>query len=207
MEFRELAVSGAWEITPRLLTDQRGTFHEVFRDSVFAPHAGRELAIRQVNYSTSAAGVVRGVHFTAVPPGQAKYVTCTRGAILDYVIDVRVGSPTFGSHDTVVLDDVRHGAVYLPEGFGHMFVSLEDDSTVVFLCSQPFAPEREFGISPFCETLALELPTRGRNEEPLTYKLSDKDRAAPDLREALRLGILPTLAAQQDFLRSMRRGA
>jgi len=204
VEYRELSVGGAWEITPRVFADPRGSFHEVFRAAAFVPHAGHDLTVRQVNSSTSAAGVVRGIHFAAVPPSQAKYVTCTRGAVLDYVVDIRLGSPTFGAHDTVLLDDVAHRAVYVPEGLGHMFVVLEDDSTVMYLCSQPYAPAREFGITPFCETLALELPTRGRDGQMLEYRLSDKDRAAPDLRAAERLGILPTYAAQQEFVQSLR---
>jgi dTDP-4-dehydrorhamnose 3,5-epimerase len=204
MEFRELSVGGAWEITPRVLEDPRGSFHEAFKGAAFAGHVGHSLVVRQVNTSTSIAGVVRGVHFAAVPPGQAKYVTCTHGAVLDYVVDIRLGSPTFGTYDTVLLDDTARRAVYIPEGLGHLFVSLQDDSTVTYLCSQPYAPGREFGITPFCETLALDLPTLGRDGRTLEYRLSDKDRAAPDLSEAERLGVLPTYAAQQEFVTSLR---
>lgn len=202
-----MAVGGAWEITPRVLADPRGSFHETFKGAVFAGHVGHALVVRQVNTSTSAAGVVRGVHFAAVPPGQAKYVTCTHGTVLDYVVDIRLGSPTFGTYDTVLLGGTTRRAVYIPEGLGHLFVSLEDDSTVTYLCSQPYAPGREFGITPFCETLALELPTHGRDGQTLEYRLSDKDRAAPGLREAERLGILPTFAEQQHFVESLREEA
>ena len=83
----------------------------------------------------SAPGVLRGIHFSDVPPGQAKYVTCVAGAVLDVVVDIRVGSPTFGQWDSVLLDDVDRREIYLAEGLGHAFMSLADGSTVVYLCS------------------------------------------------------------------------
>lgn len=204
-QYRELAVDGAWEITPQLHRDARGVFNEVHRNAEFARHVGYPLTVQQVNTSSSAAGVVRGIHFATVPPGQAKYVTCPRGAVLDYVVDIRIGSPGFGTYDAVLLDDVDRRSVFIPAGLGHMFVSLEDDSTVVYLCSEPFAPGREFGANPFSESLAIELPTRGRDGAPLQHRLSDKDRAAPSLEEAAGLGLLPTYAAQQELLVSLRK--
>ena len=104
---------------------------------------GHRLDLQQANCSVSAAGVLRGIHFADVPPGQAKYVTCVKGAVLDVAIDVRVGSPTFGTWDAVLLDDVDRRAVYLSEGLGHAFLSLEDDSTVLYLCSTGYSPGRE----------------------------------------------------------------
>ena len=89
----------------------------------------------------SAKGVVRGIHFSDVPPGQAKYVTCVAGAVLDVVVDIRVGSPTFGRWDSVLLDDVDRRQIYLGEGLGHAFMSLADGSTVVYLCSTAYAPD------------------------------------------------------------------
>ena len=85
--------------------------------------------------SVSKAGTLRGIHFADVPPGQAKYVTCPAGAVIDFIIDVRVGSPTFGAVDAVRLDTVDRRAVYLSEGFGHGFLALEDGSTLTYLCS------------------------------------------------------------------------
>ncbi len=96
----------------------------------------------QVNTSVSRRGVVRGIHYADIPPGQAKYVTCQRGAVLDFAIDIRVGSPTFGQWDSELLDAVDRRAIYLAEGLGHAFVALQDDSTVTYLVSSPFDPER-----------------------------------------------------------------
>ncbi len=205
MEFRELAVPGSWEITPRLFADPRGVFLELFKETAFVDAVGHPLDLKQANCSVSSAGVVRGIHFAQIPPSQAKYVTCPRGAVMDYVIDIRVGSPTFGRWDSVLLDDVDRRAVYVSEGLGHMFVSLEDNSTVVYLCSAPYAPGREFGVNPRCETVGIEFPARARDGSPLELLLSEKDAAAPGLLEAAALGLLPTWEEQQAFIASMGR--
>lgn len=206
MEFRELTVSGSWEITPKQFGDPRGVFLEVFKAREFEQAVGRSLDLRQANCSVSAAGVARGIHFAQIPPSQAKYVTCPRGAVLDYVIDIRVGSPTFGAWDSVLLDDVDRRAVFISEGLGHMFVSLEDASTVVYLCSAPYAPGREFGVNPRCAVVGIEFPTRARDGSPLELLLSEKDAAAPGLLEAKDLGLLPEFAEQQAFLAGLASG-
>src|SRR5690606_31779961 len=107
VDIREMTVPGAWVVTPRVLTDARGAFTESFKASEFEKATGRPLDLRQVNVSVSAAGVLRGIHYTEDPPGQAKYVTCVRGAFLDVVVDLRPGSPTFGHWDSVLIDDVN----------------------------------------------------------------------------------------------------
>jgi len=203
VQFRELAIDGAWEITPRQLADSRGVFLEVFKEAPFVDSVGRPLDLKQVNCSVSAAGVARGIHFARIPPSQAKYVTCPKGAVLDFVIDIRVGSPTFGTWDSVLLDDVDRRAIFISEGLGHMFVSLEDGSTVMYLCSAPYAPGREFGVNPRCETVGIEFPTRARDGSPIEILLSDKDAAAPSLLQAQEMGLLPALEEQQDFLRPL----
>ena len=200
MEFRQLKVPGAWEITPKQLGDPRGVFLEWFKASTFAETVGGPLDLQQANCSVSAAGVLRGIHFADVPPGQAKYVTCAKGAVLDVAVDIRVGSPTFGVWDTVLLDDVDRRAIYLPEGLGHAFLSLEDDSTVMYLCSTGYAPGREHGINPLDPAIGIDWPTTGRNGLALTPILSDKDLAAPSLAEAAAQGLLPTLASVEAYL-------
>ncbi len=141
MQIRPLAVPGAWEATPRQFVDERGVFLEWFTAASFTGAAGHRFDLAQANVSVSARGVLRGIHVADVPPGQAKYVTCVAGAVLDVVVDLRVGSPTFGAWDSTVLDAVDRRAVYLSEGLGHAFLSLEDGSTVVYLCSEPYAPD------------------------------------------------------------------
>ncbi|HEY0188623.1 MAG TPA: dTDP-4-dehydrorhamnose 3,5-epimerase [Cellulomonas sp.] len=206
MEYRELSVPGAWEFTPRLLGDPRGLFLEAYKADVLTEAVGHPLDLRQVNCSVSAAGVLRGVHFADVPPSQAKYVSCVAGAVLDLIVDIRVGSPTFGRWDSVLLDDVDRRAVYLSEGLGHAFLSLADGSTVTYLCSAGYAPGREHGVHPLDPEIGLELPRTGRDGRPLTITLSDKDQAAPTLAEAAEAGLLPQHADVLAYVGSLGQG-
>lgn len=187
MQIRELSIAGSFEVTPRQFPDDRGAFWEWYRFDALAEAVGHPLDLRQGNGSISKRGVVRGIHFADVPPSQAKYVTVTSGAVIDYIIDIRVGSPTFGKWEAVRLDTVDRRAVYIGEGLGHAFVSLEDDSTVTYLVSEVFNPTAEHGVTPLDPTIALEFPAEAG--EPL---LSPKDLEAPTLLEAEAAGLLPT---------------
>lgn len=184
--WRELSVPGAWEITPQVHADGRGSFFEWFTDSGFAEMAGHRFDMRQANCSVSAAGVLRGLHFARLPPGQSKYVTCVRGSVFDVVVDIRVGSPTYGRWDCVVLDDVARRSVYLSEGLAHGFLALTDDSTVMYLCSSPYEPQREHTISAFDPAIGIAWPLPGAQ-----LLLSDRDAAAPSMAEVRAAGLLP----------------
>ena len=186
MDIRELSIAGSFEITPKQFPDDRGVFLEYYRFDKLAEAVGHPLDLKQANTSVSKRGTVGGIHFADVPPSQAKYVTCTRGAVIDFVIDIRVGSPTFGQWDQVRLDDVDRRAIYIPEGLGHCFVALEDESTVSYLCSATYAPGREHGVNPLCKTVGLALQLR---EDELL--LSPKDTEAPGLLKAKEQGLLP----------------
>ena len=203
MELRELSVPGAWEVTPKQFGDPRGVFLEWFKEEHFTAAVGHRLDLRQANCSVSAAGVLRGIHFADVPPGQAKYVTCLAGAVLDVVVDIRVGSPTFGQWDSVLLDDVDRRAIYLGEGLGHAFMSLADGSTVAYLCSTPYAPGREHGIHPLDREVGIVWPTRARDGSALSPQLSDKDSAAPGLTQAREAGLLPDLATVRSYVEGL----
>lgn len=187
MQIEELPIEGAWVVTPRIHGDDRGAFLEWFKDPVFHEAVGQRLDLAQANCSVSARGVVRGIHFADVPPSQAKYVTCVKGAVLDVIVDIRVGSPTFGQWTSVLLDDRDRRAVYLSEGLGHGFASLADGSTVVYLCSEPYAPTREHEVHPLDPALGIDWQLAGTEPE-----LSGKDAAAPTLAEAAERGLLPT---------------
>lgn len=187
MQIRELKIPDSYEITPKQFGDDRGVFLEWYRFDRLAEVVGHSIDLRQANTSVSKRGVVRGIHFADVPVGQAKYVTATHGAVLDYVVDIRVGSPTFGQWDSVLLDDVDRRAIYLAEGLGHAFVALTDDATVSYLVTDTFKAEREHGIDPLDAEIGLVFPPEAG--EPL---LSSKDTAAPSLAEAAASGLLPT---------------
>jgi dTDP-4-dehydrorhamnose 3,5-epimerase len=201
MEIRELAVGHAWEITPHQFEDRRGIFVETFKSSTLAEVVGYELTVAQVNCSTSRRGVLRGIHSVAVPRGQAKYITCLRGAVLDIVVDIRVGSPRFGRYDTVRLDDVDRRSVFVSEGLGHGFVALTDDATVMYLCSTPHNPVGEFGVHPLDPAIGVPWPA------DLAPILSAKDEAAPTLEEARAKGLLPSYEACLAFYDSLRETA
>jgi dTDP-4-dehydrorhamnose 3,5-epimerase len=185
MDIRALSIEGSFEITPRQFPDDRGVFLESYRGDQLAQAIGHRLEIVQTNVSVSSRGTVRGVHFADVPPSQAKYVTALSGSLIDFVIDIRVGSPTFGTWDSVLLDTVDRRAIYLAEGLGHAICSLADNSTVMYLCSATYDPGREHGVNPLDPTLGLAVP------EGVTPVLSTKDAAAPSLSQAAALELLP----------------
>lgn len=204
MQVRRLSIDGAWEFTPTQHGDSRGLFLEAFKAPVVSEVIGHPFDLAQVNMSVSAAGSLRGVHFADVPPGQAKYVTCPVGAVLDVIVDIRVGSPTFGTYDTVLLDDVDRRAVYLGEGLGHAFLALADGSTVAYLCSAGYNPTGEHGINPLDPELGIEWPTVGRDGTALAYELSEKDTAAPTLAQAAESGLLPKYDEVAAYVGSLR---
>jgi dTDP-4-dehydrorhamnose 3,5-epimerase len=194
VRIRELAVPDAWEITPVQRADERGLFLEWYRFDRLEEAIGHPLDLRQANTSVSRRGVVRGIHFADLPPGQAKYVTALHGAVLDFVVDIRVGSPTFGTWDSVLLDTTDRRAIYLAEGLGHCFVALSDDATVSYLVSDVYSPEREHGINPLDPDVGLDFPI---DRDDLV--LSPKDTDAPGLLEARDAGLLPTIEATRQF--------
>lgn len=185
MSSRALAVAGAWVFTPQQHRDDRGVFLESYRADLLVQVIGHRLQVAQVNYSVSRRGTIRGVHFADVPPGQAKYVTCSLGAVLDVVVDVRQGSPTFGAWDAVRLDDRDREAVYVAEGLGHAFMTLTEEATVTYLCSELYAPDREHGVNPLDPALGIGWPSE---IEPV---LSPRDKEAPSLAEVRAQGLLP----------------
>ena len=187
MEIRPLAVPDSYVLDLVPHGDPRGRFTEWYRADVLAEATGSALPLAQANHSVSARGALRGVHFALVPPGQAKYVYCPAGKVLDVVVDLRVGSPTFGVHDAVLLDSEQPRAVYLAEGLGHAFVALADATSVTYLVSTGYSPGREFGVHPMDPELDLPWPA------DVEFQLSAKDLAAPTLAEARAQGLLPTM--------------
>ncbi|MYQ79108.1 MULTISPECIES: dTDP-4-dehydrorhamnose 3,5-epimerase [unclassified Streptomyces] len=195
---RRLSVPGAWVHEPTVFPDDRGSFHEWFRAADLGAAAGHTLGLAQANFSRSRRGTLRGIHFADVPPGQAKYVKCVRGAVLDVIVDVRTGSPTFKRWEAVRLDDTDHRAVYLAEGLGHGFMALTDDACVLYLCSEGYAPEREHGVDPLDPDLGIAWPA---DIAPL---LSPKDASAPKLAEAKERGLLPSYAECEAYYARLR---
>lgn len=198
MNIVPLDVPDSWVCTPRQFPDDRGLFLEWFRGDLLAQAIGRRFEVVQANHSVSRRGVVRGVHYADVPPGQAKYVYCSRGAVLDVIIDIRTGSPTFGRSVTVQLDDVDRRGVFIAEGLGHAFCVLSETADVTYLVSTEYRPGAEHGVNPLDEALGLSWPL------PLDeLVISPKDTDAPSLADAHRDGLLPSYEGCQEWYASL----
>ena len=176
MEANPLSIEGVWSFTPILRPDDRGVFLESFKASVLEETVGHSFDLQQMNISM--------------------YVQCFSGRILDVVVDIRVGSPTFGQWDAIELDDQTRTGLYISEGLGHAFCALTDSVTVGYLCSEPYAPTREHGIHPLDPELGLPWP------EGQTV-MSPKDAAAPTLAEAMASGLLPQYDECRSYIASL----
>lgn len=198
MQIRELSIPDSYEITPKQFGDDRGVFLEWYRFDRLEEVVGHSIDLKQANTSVSKRGSVRGIHFADIPPSQAKYVTAPHGAVLDFVIDIRVGSPTFGQWDSVLLDDVDRRAIYIAEGLGHCFVALTDNATVSYLVTDTFNPGREHGINPLDPEIGLEFGI-----DLGDALLSPKDTEAPSLAEAAASGLLPSWDAARAYYETL----
>jgi dTDP-4-dehydrorhamnose 3,5-epimerase len=184
VKVEELAVRDAYRISPERLLDERGHFYEALRQDEFFDATGHRFRVRQANYSVSRRDVLRGIHGVATPDGQAKYVTCVRGAVLDIVVDLRPGSPTYLAHAANRLDAESGLALYIAEGLGHAFLALTDGACMSYLCSTSYEPGTPFEVNPLDPELDLPWELRG---PPI---LSAKDRNAPTVAEAVAGGLL-----------------
>ncbi|MDP9852079.1 dTDP-4-dehydrorhamnose 3,5-epimerase [Corynebacterium lowii] len=189
---------GALRLVPTVHPDRRGAFHEWFKASEFEQATGYPLDVQQANMSTSKAGVLRGLHYAEVPPGQAKLVTCSAGAIFDVLVDVRTGSETFGQWAGFELSEENRQGLYIPAGFAHGFLALSD-ATVVYLTTSEYAPEVEHGIDPLDPAIGIEWPVAGG--QPI---LSSKDQQAPSLATAEEDGHLPSAEEARAYYTELR---
>ena len=196
MKAKPLEISGAWEVELKKFDDSRGFFFESFRSDFSHDTFGRKFTVKQTNTSVSAKGAVRGIHYALVPPSQAKYVQCQKGSIMDYVIDIRIGSPTFGKSLSIELDSDTPRAIFIEEGLAHAFVALEDETVVTYLVNENFNPEREKGINPFDKELAINWPK-------MDLLLSEKDKTAISLTKAKELDLLPSFDQCKQFIKTL----
>lgn len=196
MKAHPLKISGSWKIEFQKFDDNRGFFYESFKEEDFKNQIGRNLNIKQTNTSSSSKGSLRGIHYALVPPSQAKLVQCQRGSIKDYVIDIRVGSPTFGQFEEIELNENSARAVFIEEGLAHAFVALENQSVVTYFVTEKYNPEREKGINPFDKTLNVKWPD-------IELILSEKDKQAISLEESKNQGLLPTFDECKKFIKSL----
>lgn len=145
MDHQLFHIEGLIEFTPRVFRDDRGYFLETFSQRWFTPF-GLQPSFVQDNQSVSGRGVLRGLHFQKPPHAQGKLVRVTTGKALDVVVDLRKDSPTYGQHVSCLLDAVKHNQFYIPAGFAHGFVALEDNTTFLYKCTAYYAPAAEGGV-------------------------------------------------------------
>lgn len=196
MKATPLSINGSWKIDFQRFDDNRGYFYESFKDEDFKSQIGRNFVIKQTNTSSSSKGSVRGIHYALVPPSQAKLVQCQRGSIKDYVIDIRVGSPTFGKFEEIELNENSASAVFIEEGLAHAFVALENQTVVTYYVTEKYNPDREKGINPFDKSLNVKWPE-------IELVLSEKDKQAITLEEAKNQGLLPSFDECKKFINSI----
>lgn len=185
MTAKPLFIHGAWLLQSRVFADDRGTFSEWFKGSLLTELTGESFEPVQANVSVSNAGVIRGIHYSLAPRGQAKLVTVLRGSIMDVAIDVRVGSSTFGKYESAELRAGDGQTMFLRHDMAHAFQALEDNTVVSYLVSSEYSPTEEKEISPMCSTLNIQW------SKQLKTVLSEKDRVAPDIAQQSAAGLLP----------------
>ena len=185
-----LNVAGAKALYPKVNRDHRGHFVTTYSTAVSERPAAHDsepsmshFLIAQVSHSRSRRGIARGIHFTTTPPGCAKLVWCAAGAALDFVVDLRVGSPTFGTWDQVTLDPEQGCVLSLPVGLGHGYVATADDTVMTYLLSTTYVPEHEQALAFTDADLGLPVPADA--------EMSERDSNAPTLRDWESHGGLP----------------
>ncbi|MDO7172153.1 dTDP-4-dehydrorhamnose 3,5-epimerase [Mariniflexile sp. AS56] len=156
MTVEETYLGGCFVITPKVFEDERGYFFESFNKNVFEKEAGIVADFVQDNQSKSSKGVLRGLHFQKGAYAQAKLVQVIKGKVLDVCVDIREGSPTFGKHYSLILDDQNRQQLYVPRGFAHGFVVLEDHTIFSYKCDNFYNKESEGGIIYNDENLQID---------------------------------------------------
>jgi dTDP-4-dehydrorhamnose 3,5-epimerase len=179
VHFERLAIPGLLLLTPRRHGDRRGFFSETFREDLFEEHASKRRAFVQDNHVYSAQkGVLRGLHFQLPPRAQGKLVRCIRGSILDVDVDIRTGSPTFGHHVSVELSASNWKQLWVPPGFAHGYITLEENSEVIYKVTDYYVPQCDRGIA--WDDPLLNIDWQFPRTE---IYLSDKDRKQPRLAD------------------------
>ena len=171
-------IEGVVIVEPKVFGDERGYFMESFSERDFEAHTGLNVRFVQDNESCSKRGVLRGLHFQREPYAQAKLVRVVRGRVLDVAVDIRPESPTFGKYVMTELSGDNHRQMFIPKGFAHGYVVLEDDTVFQYKCDEYYHPEAEGGIAWNDPQIGIEWPIAEG-----AVILSEKDQNRPLLSE------------------------
>lgn len=184
MKIIETDIVGCLILESGVFGDDRGLFREWFKLGDLAA-VGQDFRVEQANFSVSSKNVVRGLHYSLAPRGQAKLVTCAQGTLDDVIVDIRDGSPTFGAVVVVSLAAHEGRSVLLPEGMAHGFCVTSESGALAYLLSTPYDAPNELEIHPFDPEINVPWPLSG---EPI---MSGKDAAAPSWAERRAAGQVP----------------
>ena len=179
MKIEHTPLKDCFVLTPTIFTDERGTFYETYNEVLFEKVTGQKVNFVQDNQSTSAYGVIRGLHYQAGEMAQSKLVRALQGSILDIVVDIRKESETFGKHFSIVLDDVIQQQLFVPRGFAHGFITLSPTSIFAYKCDNFYDKTSEQGIIYNDATLSLDWHLQQDK-----FILSEKDQILPTFLEA-----------------------
>ena len=163
---------------PKIFGDERGYFFESFRQDVFEEAVGKVNFV-QDNQSKSSYGVLRGLHFQRPPYAQSKLVRCLKGEVLDVAVDIRLGSPTYGKHVAVRLNDIEQRQLWIPQGFAHGFLVLSESAIFAYKCDNYYTPEYDGGVRWDDTEININWEL-----SKAAIKLSDKDKIQPFLKDA-----------------------
>jgi dTDP-4-dehydrorhamnose 3,5-epimerase len=189
MEITSLGIEGAWLIQSKRFTDTRGQFQEWFKRSEVLTKTGFDFEVEQGNFSVNHKGVIRGIHYSLSSKGQAKWVSCISGEILDVIVDIRPSSSTFKRIEYVTLKHQDGRAILINSGLGHGFISKTDNTVVSYLLSSEYSPGDEYEINPFDKELNINWNLESMNKHKLI--ISAKDSNAPSLQERFHSKKLP----------------
>ena len=188
MELTRLGIEGAWLAESPIWNDNRGHFREWFKRDEVLSRTGIDFSVQQANVSQSQRGVIRGIHYSLAPGGQAKWVTCVQGSIIDVIVDIRPKSPTFKKYEFVYLQENAGRALLIGAGLGHGFLSLEDNTVTTYLLSSGYNTDLEYAVNFYDKDLDINISNELVSLKPL---LSEKDSLAPGLMDLERRNLLP----------------
>ena len=188
MQFHQLTsnngktIMGPLVIIPKIFKDKRGSFYESWNQTLFDNAVNQKVKFLQDNHSLSNVGVLRGLHYQIEPKPQGKLVRCISGSVFDVAVDIRKSSPTFGEWTSLVLDNKNKLMIWIPSGFAHGFLSLEEKSEVIYKASGFWSREQNKSIRWDDKNIDINWPLKDINcSKPL---LSDQDSKAPFLKNA-----------------------
>ena len=175
-------LAGVYVIKPKVFKDSRGFFYESWNQILFDNTVGEKVKFLQDNHSSSNIGVLRGLHYQIDPKPQGKLVRCVSGAVFDVAVDIRKSSPTYGEWTSVLLNNVSKLMIWIPVGFAHGFLSLENNSEVLYKASELWSKEQDRSIRWDDKDIKINWPLQ--DIKILDPRLSEKDSKAPFLKNA-----------------------